>query len=148
MCDGLGKNIYYLSPWEFLMLWECLPLPKPGQTYDMDYPDLSLSIGENDFGPNPDAESEDILFFPKGIPGAHDLRSRWYLHRRHRPIVPAPSNTGMPDQQRDAKKKSQLFSLYLRPWVLHAGDYFFLKFDLIAVKTIILFLMYICVYIK
>jgi hypothetical protein len=26
MCEGVGKNLYYLSPWEFLMLWECLLL--------------------------------------------------------------------------------------------------------------------------
>ena len=27
-----GRQVYYLSPWEFLMLWECLPLPKPRST--------------------------------------------------------------------------------------------------------------------
>ena len=130
------------------MLWECLPLPKPGQHRHIDSPALILSIGENDFGPNPAAESRDILFFPEGIPGPHNLRSRWYLQRRHRPIVPAPSNTGMPDQQRDAEKKSQLFSLYLRPWVLHPGD-FFLEFDFSSSANSDLFFdLYMYIYIK
>jgi len=29
---GQNENVYWLSPWEFLMLWECLRLPKPPAT--------------------------------------------------------------------------------------------------------------------
>jgi hypothetical protein len=33
-------------------------------------------------------------------------------------MVPAPSNTPMPDQSGQAEGKARLFSLYMRPWVL------------------------------
>ena len=128
MCEGFGKNLYYLSPWEFLMLWECLPLPQPkkGNHADKDEASLSVPIGEEgDFGPNPAAESKEVIFFPEGIPGPHKLRSRWYLRRRRRPMVPRPTNTRMPDQEKDAERRSKLYSLYLRPWTLHSGKFFF-----------------------
>ena len=34
-------------------------------------------------------------------------------------MVPAPSNTPMPDKQRNAEAKARLYSVYLRPWTLH-----------------------------
>jgi len=27
--NGYSRHVYYLSPWEFLTHWECVPLPKP-----------------------------------------------------------------------------------------------------------------------
>ena len=38
--------------------------------------------------------------------------------RRHRPMVPAPENTPMPDKQKDLEAASRLYSLYMRPWTL------------------------------
>ena len=145
MCEGFGKNIYYLSPWEFLMLWECLPLPQPkkGNHADKDKPSLSVHIGEEgDFGPNPAAESKEVIFFPEGIPGPHKLRSRWYLRRRRRPMVPRPTNTRMPDQEKDAERRSKLYSLYLRPWTLHSGKFFFVSSILTMMNSNCLVLVY------
>ena len=31
---GFSRHVYYLSPWEFVMYWECLPLPKPSKAHD------------------------------------------------------------------------------------------------------------------
>ena len=58
-----------------------------------------------------------IVFFGI-IPGDVQLRNRWYMRRRLRPMVPAPSDAPMPDKQKDKDKKARLFALYLRPWVL------------------------------
>ena len=58
-----------------------------------------------------------LLFYPN-IPGCVQLRRRWYMARRERPMVPAPSNTPMPDKQENAEAKSRLYSVYLRPWTL------------------------------
>ena len=57
------------------------------------------------------------LLFPK-LEGNVQLREYWYMQRRHRPMVPAPSRSPMPDKQDCKSKKARLFSLYLRPWVL------------------------------
>ena len=59
--------------------------------------------------------------FPVGIPGDLDFRNRLYLSRRHRPMVPSPSGTPMPDQAKYAKKKFLLYSVYMRPWTLGAA---------------------------
>ena len=40
------------------------------------------------------------------------------MQRRKIPIVPAPTGTPMPEQENDGNKKAQLYSIYLRPWVL------------------------------
>ena len=52
--EGKGRHLYYLNPWEFLMLWECLPLPPPPSP-------LSMKVGES-YEPNPAAETDDIIF--------------------------------------------------------------------------------------
>ena len=49
------------------------------------------------------------------------MRNKWYMRRRLRAVVPAPSNTPMPDKQPNAESKARLYSLYLRPWVLDSG---------------------------
>ena len=59
-----------------------------------------------------------MIFFREGIPGAVDFRRRYYLRRRHRPMVPAPSGTPMPDQAKYVRKRYLLYSLYMRPWTL------------------------------
>ena len=69
------------------------------------------------FGPNPDAENRELLFYPQ-IPGDVQVRHLWYMRKRHRPMTPAPANTPMPDKQRDAEAKGRCYSTYLRPWTL------------------------------
>ena len=108
--EGKGRLLYYLNPWEFLMLWDCVPLPPPPSP-------LSMKVGDS-YQPNPAAESSDVIFFPLGIPGEVDFRNRYYMRRRHRPMIPAPNGTPMPDQRKYAKKKYLLFSLYMRQWTL------------------------------
>jgi hypothetical protein len=137
---GDNENIYYLNPWEFLMLWETLPLPKPSQSRREDGKDgvddaeepeddrshvpLTLKMvrpepdSDRDYDVNPEAETNDVRFFPEDLPGDVQLRWRWYMRRRRRPMVPAPTNTPMPDKQGSSEGKARLFSLYLRPWVL------------------------------
>ena len=50
--------------------------------------------------------------------GEMQLDKHWYMQRRIPPIVPAPTDTPMPDKQCDAEERDKLFSLYLRPWTL------------------------------
>ena len=132
---GKHPAVLYLSPWEFLMLWEVLPLPKPSaastgkgtaisrwtpkprkkRKVDDDEPDefepnTALAIASDDV-------NAAIVFFGD-IPGEVQLRSRWHMRRRLRPMVPAPDDTPMPDKQKDKDKEARLFALYMRPWVL------------------------------
>ena len=94
---GQDPAVFLLSPWEFLRLWECVPY--------------------NEFGTVPIEEQGRYLIFPL-LEGDMQLREHWYMRRRIRPMVPAPSSTPMPDKQADADEKAKLYSLYLRPWVL------------------------------
>ena len=73
--------------------------------------------GETQYDVNPLAESRDVVFFPELVDGPQ-LRRHWYMRRRRRPMVPAPSHTPLPDKQPDGEGKAKLFSLYMRPWVL------------------------------
>ena len=134
---GNNRNVYYLSPWEFLMLWEVLPLPKPGPrteegsrgdaekttpsevplTLPVEQPPSDNADDTAQYDVNPAAESDDVLFFPE-LPVGPQLRRHWYMRRRHRPMVPAPTSTPMPDKEVDQEGKARLFSLYMRPWVL------------------------------
>ena len=149
---GPSRSVYYLSPWEFMMWWECLPLPQPKMNKvsgsdskdavdnrcalrpescnvetvnDSSDDEIPLTVpipaavrhsGRN-FDVNPAAESEQVVFFPE-LESEPQLRWAWYLRRRHRPMVPAPTSTPMPDKAGDREGKARLFSLYMRPWVL------------------------------
>ena len=53
--EGFSRHVFFLNPWEFLMLWECKPLPKP--------PSPLVRAVKDAVEPNPKAESDDILFF-------------------------------------------------------------------------------------
>ena len=65
-----------------------------------------------------------ILEFPEA---ALQLREKYILLRRTRPIVPAPRYTPMPDRVpaypenpgRQYEEKCRLYSVYMRPWTLH-----------------------------
>jgi hypothetical protein len=116
--NSKNSGVFLLSPWEFVMFWECCKLPPPTKN------SKSLSLWDDpddkdcfDYSPNTDMENKELLFFPQ-IPGEVQLRRLWYMKRRRRPMVPAPSNTPMPDKQKNADKKARLFSIYLRPWCL------------------------------
>ena len=125
-------EVYYLSPWQFLIHWEVKKLPAPPieQQHVKTAPPLTIWVDkpkpeENFIGTyilNPVAvehfkDNKDILFYPR-LSGAHQLRDHWYMVRRMKPMVPAPCNTPMPDGKADKEKKGKLFSVYFRPWVL------------------------------
>ena len=132
---GTHPGVFYLSPWEFLTLWEVLPLPTPAATAGDAAKALSRWVPRPkkrkpadeeeaaEYEPNTALAlaSEDkhasIVFYGT-IPGDVQLRNRWYMRRRLRPMVPALSDAPMPDKQQDKDKKARLFALYLRPWVL------------------------------
>ena len=74
-----GKNdknagVHLLSPWEFLMHWECCKLPRPKRGADSEDDGLSAWLEPADpdepndknrkFGPNPEAECCTVLFYP------------------------------------------------------------------------------------
>ena len=125
--------VYYLNPWEFVMLWDVMRLPTPCLTEDKRRqgppaltiwevrPDIENGVlGEYVLNPvavQYYARFEDVLFYPD-TPGRLNLRHTWYMQRRKRPMTPAPTGTPMPDGHMDAEKKSKLFSVYLRPWTL------------------------------
>ena len=135
--SGFSRNVYYLNAWEFLMLWECTPLPKPeekaessgsrninaGERYvargrNSKGVPICTSFPDGGYGPNLAAEDDDVLFFHEAIPGPAKLHQRWYMRRRRRPMVPAPSNAPLPESMKDAEGKSQLYLVYMRPWTL------------------------------
>ena len=108
------------------MHWECRKLPRPSGTTDgtsmwLEPPDADDPGHENrKLGANPDAECGSILFYP--IIGNEDtdfqLRDKWYMVKRIRPMTPAPNNAPMPDKQPTQQDKARVYSVHLRPWVL------------------------------
>ena len=117
------KDVYYLNAWEFVMLWQVRRLPKPAarrmseteQTKEETPPPLSIWNPETKAGEeechwivNPAAEEYyrdrgELLFYPY-IRSNAQLRNTWYMQRRKRPAVPAPTNTPMPDRYRSAEQ--------------------------------------------
>ena len=120
------------------MLWEVKLLPKPEQLRaPLRQDDLNLQQQEEEelpskppaltkwndlehydeskgFCVNPEAEafyktSGDILFYPALTEGCEDLRNTFYMQRRRRPIVPAPSSCPMPDKQRSDERLDRLY---------------------------------------
>ena len=125
--------VYYLNPWEFIMLWEIARLPRPAKktATDVDANDAgtaqppltrwkakSYEGEEPTFEVNPAAETfyrntGELLFYPV-IAGEVQLRNTWYMKRRKRPMIPAPSNRPMPDRCNSPEKRARLYSVYLR----------------------------------
>ena len=95
---GKDPAVFLLSPWEFLMHWECVP-----------YGFLGTVLAE---------EEGRFLMFPTLSEGTLQLNKYWYMRRRMVPMVPSPSSTPMPDSKQDVEDKAKLYSVYLRPWVL------------------------------
>ena len=124
-----NASVYYFNAWEFATLWEVRRLPPPTSSKEapsLTVPDPAAVEGSFDaYFLNEGAveyylDSKDILFYPE-TPGAVNLRQIWYMVRRRRPMVPAPAITPMPDKYAEGEKKAQLYSVYLRPWVLVRG---------------------------
>ena len=122
---GMHPAVYYLNPWEFVMHWEVVPLPRPTEpTSDNPVPmSRPKKKDPSDYELNPEARQavpsiQDRVIFFEEVKGNAQLRDRWYMRRRLRPMIPAPSSTPMPDKARCRERKAKLFSVYLRPWVL------------------------------
>ena len=82
------KDVYYLNPWEFVMLWEIRRLPKPVETAEDKPPSLSqwLKKGSTEdeakFTVNPAAETYylqegSVLFYPE-INGTPLCKNQWH----------------------------------------------------------------------
>jgi len=89
--------VFLLSPWEFLSLFEVVEKP-PGSNI------VSAADGST------------VLFPPTS--GENAPHKHFYMRRRIRPMVPAPTNTPMPSKETNSEKKGRLYCLYMRPWVL------------------------------
>ena len=121
---GPNPNLYWLNAWEFLMYWECLPLPKATLitvSFSGEHQPLTIyrTVAHRDRDEwviNDNAESSDIIFYPL-IPGQFQLRWHWYMERRRRPMTPSPANTPMLDKFM-GEQKARLFTIYMRSWVL------------------------------
>ena len=78
------------------------------------------------FKVNPEAvtfygDSGDVLFYPVLSVRSEDLRNTFYMQRRRRPMVPAPTSCPMPDKQRSGLRRDRIYLLYLQPWVLESS---------------------------
>ena len=135
---SIFQDVFYLNPWEFLMLWKVKVLPKPTRArakLSSTPPELTKwndSEHEDEskgFSVNPAADEYcwekggDILFYPdpEESGGSKELRNTFYMQRRRRPMVPAPASCPMPDKQRSGERRDRLYLLYLQPWVLEAS---------------------------
>ncbi len=101
------------------MIWEVRQLPKKKgastdlpreatvgpEDVDMDG-DGNLDIHSHTRANSEEAEPSTLLF-PK-LEGNVQLRDHWYMQRRHRPMVPAPSRSPMPEKQECKSKKSSV----------------------------------------
>ena len=97
------QHIFYLSPWEFTMWWEVLPADSAR-----------------------DAKTTHVIIlqYPQEPQEAAELRKKFVLGRRVRPMVPSPSHTPMPDRvpetpevpERRAEQQCRLYSVYMRAW--------------------------------
>ena len=106
-CNPHNTGVFLLSPWEFLMHWECKRLPSPASSALSKWVNKAAAK----FEPDTTMESKDLLFFPD-LPGDIQLRNRWYMTKRTRPMIPAPSKSPMPDRQRTKELKARIFSVY------------------------------------
>ena len=66
-------------------------------------------------------DCRDVLFYPELSKDSEDLRNTFYMQRRHRPMVPAPTSCPMLDKQRSGERRDRLYLLYLQPWVLESS---------------------------
>ena len=141
----MNKEVLYLNPWEFMTHWDVLLLPRPvKERSSSDLPEDGtedtaqqrarapcLSCWKMDESGQPDrtqwqvnpeavlfyASRGTLLFYPEGAGGSVELRNTFFMQRRTRPIVPAPSSCPMPEKERTSEGKARLYSIYLRPWV-------------------------------
>ena len=131
---GRDDRVYYLSPWEFTMFWEVERVPRP-EKHTEDGHEISCWTGvqiPKGTSPEPgihyiiddallaDREQEPFHVYV-ALPDIEELqifRHEWVLRRAHRPFVPQPDSTPMPDRARTVEQRARLYSVYLRPWVL------------------------------
>ena len=124
---GSDPRVYFLNAWEFFMYWRVEklkpPSDRPRETdLTMWLPDVPHFDEDGKSHPGKQyvvrrVEDPDVVLLPEGGATA-ELRHQFYFSRRKRPVVPAPVNTPMPDKQGTKEKKSRLFCVYMRPWVL------------------------------
>jgi len=126
-CDD---RVWYLSPLEFIMLWEFVPLPSPGskQTPKTEWTDegkkLTPEVKKKQAIPGKhyrlasgNKASASYIFYDD-LPFLSRLRNGFYLRKRKIVHAPVCSNTPMPHPHISANQRGRLLSVYLRPWSL------------------------------
>ena len=97
------EEIFYLNTWESLMWWRVVPKASYRSRRSNECP------------------RKFVLEYPRD---AMDFYEKYLLVRRTRPVVPAPTNTPMPDRVpqypespgRQHEERCRLYSVYMRPW--------------------------------
>ena len=140
---GRDPSLYYLSPWEFSMHWTAEKLWPPAHSLNWerpvtkwtdvghafylahrsDDPAPELIPGEHwtVIEPQENPARCDYITFPDR-PRLATFRHEWVLVRNHRPMVPAPHGTPLPDKRHGSEERARLYNIYLRPWVLDYQD--------------------------
>ena len=122
---GVDPQVYYLSPWEFVALWEAKQLRPPKQDNPLA---IWLPASENlkdteqaEFGvhyswvdPLPPAWVDDIVQLPKS--SATAAAANCYFQRRTAPVIPFPTSCPLPRHDMTFAARCRFFNVYLRPW--------------------------------
>ena len=131
---GRDERVYYLSPWEFIMFWEIHRVPSPmAETDDgvkiSRWTEVKIPKGTRaragiHYVVNEQVlqDHHDYIVLPNTTRLSARFRHEWILRRAHRPYVPQPDGTPMPDHARNHEERAKLYSVYLRPWVLEHED--------------------------
>ncbi|CAE7344756.1 TTC28 [Symbiodinium sp. CCMP2592] len=127
---GQQENVRYLSPWEFVKWWELQRLHAPRAKAG----DLTKWTGvEVEQGVEPKPGKHFVVReqaeLPLGgyvvlpaKPPMEQLRHRYILRRRAKPVVPKPTRTKMPHNECGLEKQARLLNLFFRPWCIDAAD--------------------------
>ena len=125
---GDDPRVFYLSPWEFIILWSLEKL-QPPPWYERMYrkpltawtvyglkkyetcvsdalelePGTDYLLIDNNLGP-------DALTYPD-IPSMQYFRHAWYLMRNQRPTTPQPMHSPMPDKRLSKEQNARVYSI-------------------------------------
>ncbi|CAE8629629.1 unnamed protein product, partial [Polarella glacialis] len=128
------NRVWYLSPWEFSMLWRavqlhppCHPLcrgrtkwTKEGRRFYTerkdDDPPVELIAGRR-YRVVEQRHAKQMPY--SDLPQLEQFRQHWLLVRHERPVTPAPQHTPLPRQKNmSVQERGKLFAVYLCPWTL------------------------------
>ena len=114
---GSHKDVYWLSPWEFIKWWQLEPVKRPDQ-YETVQKALTdwLDKAQRTYQLKTVSPVDDVLFLPLCEETA-DVREKVVLRRRLRPLVPRPVGCPMPQAGTSKEEQCRILNFYLRPWI-------------------------------